>query len=64
LVFEKNAIFSPKIGKNRRKWWSITSTPENISSLVKIAGIIHFVIFCWSCFTLHSTYSVKTLLIK
>jgi hypothetical protein len=20
LVFEKNAIFSPKIGKNRRKW--------------------------------------------
>jgi hypothetical protein len=22
LVFEKNAIFSPKMGKNRRKMWS------------------------------------------
>jgi hypothetical protein len=28
LVFEKNAIFSQKIGKNRRKLWIITSTPD------------------------------------
>jgi hypothetical protein len=45
IVFWKNAIFSPKIGKNRRKLWSYHRPPEKLRLYLHIDKVHQVFIF-------------------